>query len=211
MRCDLCRHSVLFILDGTTLSERCKKALTCCLMRSGGSPSPPRRLCNFHPHISGCKGDLPTPPSATTTPSSRPRPPYPQRQRKTVDNYLVWNFLAVSVSATWCVGVTELIFDWFWGHARRLLCWCLCWRCSPWSKAGIQKIMVFFFPTFLKKIASMSSENALTVEMLKPSMMKICSIKSESCDVVWDIIYQTVITKKCWISSTPRKIKDKIS
>lgn len=46
-----------------------------------------------------------------TSPLQRPRPPSPQRQRKTVDNYLVWNFLAVSVSATLCVGVTQLIFD----------------------------------------------------------------------------------------------------
>lgn len=50
-------------------------------------------------------------PSTTLPPLRRPRPPSPQRQRKTEDNYLVWNFLAVSVSATRCVGVTELIFD----------------------------------------------------------------------------------------------------
>lgn len=67
-----------------------KKALTCCLMRSGGSPSPVERLCNFHLHIWGCKGDL-TLLNHLPRPASPTSPP--QRQRQTVDNYLVWNFL----------------------------------------------------------------------------------------------------------------------
>lgn len=109
---DVTRAAILFYLYwmGRHCGERCKKALTCCLMRSGGSPSPRRSLCNFHPHIQGWKADL-TPSSSTPSPPPTASPTFPQRQRKTVDNYLVWNFLAVSVSATQCVGVTKLIFD----------------------------------------------------------------------------------------------------
>lgn len=50
---DVTCAAILFYLYwmGRHCGERCKKALTCCLMRSGGSPSPRRNLCNFHPHI----------------------------------------------------------------------------------------------------------------------------------------------------------------
>lgn len=54
-------------------------------------------------------------------PPGRPRPPFPQRQRKTVDNYLVWNFLAVSVSIT-TMRVSQNSYLWFWGHATKLVC-----------------------------------------------------------------------------------------
>lgn len=82
-------------------------------------------------------------------------PPYPasptfsQRQRKTVDNYLVWNFLSFSVCHRTCGCQRTHIWLCFWGHATRLLCWWLCWRRSPWGERTIPKIMahlVDFFP-----------------------------------------------------------------
>lgn len=97
--------AILFYLYwmGRCCGERCKKALTCCLMRSGSSPTPRRRLCNFHSRMEG----RPHPHSNTT--------PHSQRQRKTVDNYLV------KFPGSQCVGVTKLIFDcgledMQWGH-----------------------------------------------------------------------------------------------
>lgn len=123
MRCDSHRHTVLFILDGTTLREGCKKVLTCCLMRSGGSPSPWRRLGNFHPRVEEWMGDPPHPSI------------FPWRQRKTVHNYLVWNFIAACVCGTGGVGVTELIFDGVFEDTQHSYCVDCCVRGAlPWVK-----------------------------------------------------------------------------
>lgn len=88
-----------------------------------------------------------SPPQPMPPLCSPPCPYFSQRQRKKkiADNYLLWNFLTVSVSATWCVGVTKLIFDWFLGHAPRLLCRCMFWMWPPMREKNNSKNNGFRF------------------------------------------------------------------
>lgn len=63
------------------MHQKKKKVLTCCLMRSGCSPSPGRRLCNFHAGVWEWMGNLTPPrqPNFTPLPASPTLPPKAKR------------------------------------------------------------------------------------------------------------------------------------